>query len=44
MIKRLDPTFSLADHGYANVSGMLKELDALVDFRKGEFDQQIRLR
>lgn len=44
MIKRLDPTFDTKDHGYASFSAMVKALDALVEIRKGESDQVIRLR
>lgn len=44
MVKRLDPTFDVTDHGYTSFSGMLKGLDAIVEVRKGEFDQQVRLR
>ena len=44
MIKRLDPTFDTKDHGYASFSAMVKALEALVEIRKGDFDQVIRLR
>jgi uncharacterized LabA/DUF88 family protein len=44
MIKRLDPTFNLKEHGHASLSGMLKSYEALVDIRSGESDQHIRLR
>lgn len=44
MIKRLDATFSLADHNYASFSAMVKSLDQLVEVRAGTNDQQIRLR
>ena len=44
MIKRLDPTFDTKDHGHANFGAMVKALDSLVEIRKGEFDQEIRLR
>jgi len=44
MIKRLDPTFSTKDHGFADFSEMLKALDAVVEIRKGEKDHLIRLR
>jgi hypothetical protein len=44
MIKRLDPTFDLAEHGYASFSGMLKVLDSMLEVRKGEYGQQVRLR
>lgn len=44
MVKRLDPTFELAEHGYLTFSGMLKALDEMVEVRKGDNDQQVRLR
>lgn len=44
MIKRLDPTFDLAEHGYASFSGMLKALEEMLEVRKGEHGQQVRLR
>ncbi|WP_431126208.1 NYN domain-containing protein [Variovorax paradoxus] len=45
MVKRLDPTFELTEHGYTTFSGMLKALAAdLVEIRKGDNDQQVRLR
>jgi hypothetical protein len=44
MIKRLDPTFSLAENEFPTFSAMLKGLEAMVEIRKGEFDQQVRLR
>ena len=44
MIKRLDPTFELTAYGYTTFPGMLKSLEALVEVRKGESDQQLRLR
>lgn len=44
MVKRLDPTFELTEHGYSSFSGMLKAMDTLVEVRKGESDQQVRLR
>ena len=44
MVKRLDPTFDVGDHGYATFSGMLKAMEAVVEVRKGGTDQQVRLR
>lgn len=44
MVKRLDPTFEPSEHGYATFTGMLKGLEALIEVRKGENDQQVRLR
>lgn len=43
MIKRLDPTFDTKDYGYASFSVMMKELESLIETRKGEFDQLVRL-
>lgn len=43
MVKRLDPTFDLNEHGHTTFSGMLKALGDLVEVRKGEYDQQVRL-
>ena len=42
--KRLDPTFDVTEHGFTTFSGMLKGMEALVEVRKGENDQQLRLR
>lgn len=45
MVKRLDPTFDLSEHGHTTFPGMLKVLAAdLIEIRKGENDQQVRLR
>ena len=45
MVRRLDPTFDPKEFGHATFSGMLKKLEGtLFDTRKGEFDQQLRLR
>lgn len=44
MIKRLDPTFSTKDHGFASFSKMLEALDAVVEIRNDEKDHLIRLR
>lgn len=44
MIKRLDSTFNPAEHGYTSFTQLVKSRDALVEVRKGEFDQQLRLR
>ncbi|WP_427914832.1 NYN domain-containing protein [Ramlibacter sp. MMS24-I3-19] len=44
MVKRLDPTFDVTEHGFTTFSGLLKGLDAVVEVRKGEYDQQVRLR
>lgn len=44
MIKRLDATFDVKDHGYTDFSDMLKSLDAVVEVKKGELDHVVRLR
>lgn len=44
MIKRLDPTFDPKEHGYANFPTMVKALDSVVEVKKGESDQIVRLR
>ena len=44
MIKRLDPTFDPRDHGYASFATMVQAFDVLVETRKGESDQGIRLK
>jgi hypothetical protein len=44
MVKRLDPTFELAEHGFTTFSAMLKSLEEMIETRKGEYDQQVRLR
>lgn len=44
MIKRLDSTFDPKEHGYANFPAMVKALDSVVEVKKGESDQIVRLR
>jgi hypothetical protein len=44
MIKRLDPTFDLKENGHTSFSGMVKALESLVEVKKGEYDQLVRLR
>ena len=44
MIRRLDPTFHLKEHGHASFSAMVKSLDWLVETRAGASDRQLRLR
>ncbi|QHI97041.1 NYN domain-containing protein [Xylophilus rhododendri] len=43
MIKRLDPTFDPKEYGHANFPAMVKALDGIVEVRKGDSDQQVRL-
>ena len=45
MVKRLDPTFDPKEFKFATFSAMLKSLEGtLLGIRKGEFDQEIRIR
>jgi hypothetical protein len=45
MVKRLDPTFDPKEFGYTPFSAMLKAMEGgMVEVRKGQYDQQIRLR
>jgi uncharacterized LabA/DUF88 family protein len=44
MIRRLDPTFNLKEHGHSSFSGMVKSLDGVVETRQAQNDQQLRLR
>jgi hypothetical protein len=44
MIKRLDPTFDPKEHGYVNFPAMVKALDSVIEVKKGESDQIVRLR
>ncbi len=44
MIKRLDPTFDLKEEGHTSFSAMVKSLEVVVEVKKGENDQLVRLR
>ncbi|MES2938781.1 MAG: NYN domain-containing protein [Pseudomonadota bacterium] len=44
MIKRLDPTFDLKEQGHGSFSAMVKALDTVVEVRKADNDQHLRLR
>ena len=44
MMKRLDSTFDLKDHGYTSFSEMLKAMDATIEVKKGETDHLLRVR
>ncbi len=44
MIKRLDPTFDVKEHGYAGFAELVKSLNSVVEIRKGESDHMLRLR
>lgn len=34
----------VTEHRYTSFSAMLKDMEAVVEVRKGEYDQQVRLR
>jgi hypothetical protein len=45
MVKRLDPTFDPKEFGFATFSALVKSMEgSIVEVRKGEFDQLVRLR
>jgi hypothetical protein len=44
MVLRLDPTFDEKSYGATTFSGLLKQYDAVLEVRKGQYDQEIRLR
>jgi hypothetical protein len=44
MIKRLDPTFDLKEAGHSSFSAMVKALEDMVEVKKGDKDQLLRLR
>jgi uncharacterized LabA/DUF88 family protein len=44
LIKRLDPTFDLKEHGHSSFPAMVKSLGGLIEVQKGTGDQLIRLR
>lgn len=44
MMKRLDSTFDLKDHGFATFSEMLKGMEPMVEVKKGDKDHLLRLR
>lgn len=44
MMKRLDSTFDLKDHGFASFSEMLKAMDSVVEVKRGETDHLLRVR
>jgi uncharacterized LabA/DUF88 family protein len=43
MVKRLDPTFQVTEHGFTTFAAMLQSLED-IEVRKGEHDHQVRLR
>lgn len=44
MVKRLDSTFDMKDHGYGSFSEMLEAMEAIVEIRQGDGDDLVRLR
>lgn len=44
MIKRLDPTFDLREHGHAGFAELVKSLGTVVEVKKGESDHFLHLR
>lgn len=45
MVKRLDPTFDPKEFGFSPFSSMVKAMEGtMVEVRKGQYDQQVRLR
>ena len=44
MVVRLDPTFDERSYGAATFSGLLKKYDAVLEVRKGQYDQEYRVR
>ena len=44
MVKRLDSTFDLAHHGFANLDAMLAALDRVVEVKTSDADLLLRLR
>lgn len=44
MIKRLDPTFDPKDHSFPNFPAIVKALEDVVEVKKGDSDQIVRVR
>ncbi|MBK6651095.1 MAG: NYN domain-containing protein [Betaproteobacteria bacterium] len=44
MIKRLDSTFDPKEAGFTNFAAMIKAKEDMVELRRGEFDQEVKLR
>lgn len=44
MIKRLDSTFDPKEAGFTNFAAMIKAKEDMVEIRRGEFDQEVKLR
>ena len=44
MIKRLDSTFDPKETGFTNFAAMIKAKEDMVEIRRGEFDQEVKLR
>jgi len=43
-VLRLDPTFDEKSYDAATFSGLLKKSDDVLEVRKGQYDQEYRLR
>lgn len=44
MVQRLDPTFDEKTYGAATFSALLKKYEDVLDVRKGQFDQEFRVK
>lgn len=44
MVLRLDPTFDEKSYGAVTFSGLLKKFDDVLEVRKGQYDQEYRIR
>ena len=44
MVMRLDPTFDEKSYGAATFSALLKKFDDVLEVRKGQYDQEYRLK
>ncbi len=44
MVQRLDPTFDEKTYGVATFSALLKKYDDVLEVRKGQSDQEYRVR
>lgn len=44
MVKRLDPTFDEVRYGAATFSDLLKKLDSVFESRRGQHDQELRIK
>ena len=44
MVQRLDPTFDEKSYGVATFSALLKKYEAVLEVRKGQSDQEYRVK